>query len=174
MSDANERTVWEPKVPTLPEGGFQSWLNWETKFGEYGDPGYERMTFPITSVSAFGNNDPFDLIWTLYRGEDGLLLAVHASYYDAEGLRHPFIFIVHPDHRGKGIASKIARDLEDEFIANEAHRYGMSPAEFAALSRAELAALVVPDMYKNVEANQSGAGFLNKLVDQFYNVEKEF
>jgi GNAT superfamily N-acetyltransferase len=131
------------------------------------------MTFPITSVSAFGNNDPFDLIWTLYRGEDGLLLAVHASYYDAEGLRHPFIFIVHPDHRGKGIASKIARDLEDEFIANEAHRYGMSPAEFAALSRAELAALVVPDMYKDVETNPSGAGFLNKLVDKFYNVERE-
>jgi len=173
MSDVNEGIVWEPKVPTLPEGGFQTWLNYETKFGEYGDPGYERILLPIRSVKAFGNNDPFDLIWTLYRGEDGLLLAVHASYYDADGLRHPFIFIVHPDHRGKGIASKIARDLEDEFIANEAHRYGMTPAEFAALPRAELAALVVPDMYKDVEANPSGAGFLNKLVDQFYNVERE-
>jgi hypothetical protein len=28
-------------------------------------------------------------------------------------------------------------------------------------------------MYKDVEANPSGAGFLNKLVDQFYNVERE-
>ena len=81
--------------------------------------------------------------------------------------------MVHPDHRGKGIATKVALDLEQEFIANEAHRYGLSPAEFAAMSRAEMAALVVPDMYKDLEVNQSGAGFLNKLVDQFYNVERE-
>ena len=81
---------------------------------------------------------------------------------------------MHPDHRGKGIATQIALHLEEEFTANEAHRYGLTPAEFAAMPRAERAALVVPDMYKDVTVNNAGAGFLNKLVDQFYNVEKEF
>jgi GNAT superfamily N-acetyltransferase len=174
MSNSEEKSIWEPKVPTEPENTFSDWLNWENRFGEFGEPGYQRMVLPIKAPKVFGNDSSVDLIFTLYRGDDGLLLAVHASYYDAGGIRHPFVLIVHPDHRGKGVATKIAHDLEEEFVANEAHKYGMTPAEFAAMSRSEMAALVVPDMYKDVTTNQSGAGFLNSLVNKFYNVEKQF
>jgi GNAT superfamily N-acetyltransferase len=174
MSNTEQNSSWEPKIPTEPDNNFNDWLNWENKFGEYGQPGYERIILPIRAPKVFGTDSFVDLTWTLYRGEDGLLLGVHASYYDADEIRHPFVMTVHPDHRGKGIATQISLYLEEEFIANEAHKYGMTPAEFAAMPRAERAALVVPDIYKDVTTNSAGAGFLNNLVDKFYTVEKEF
>lgn len=174
MSNSGENKVWEPKVSTEPDNDFNDWLNWENRFGEYGEPGYERLTLSAKVPKVFGTDSPVDLIFTLLRNDDGLLIAVHASYFDADGIRHPFVMTVHPDHRGKGVATQISLHLEEEFVANEAHKYGLTPAEFAAMPRAERAALVVPDIYKDVTVNNAGAGFLNKLVDQFYNVEKEF
>jgi len=174
MSSAEQNSVWEPKVPTEPDNNFNDWLNWENRFGEYGEPGYERLTLPAKVPKVFGSDSPVDLIFTLLRDDDGLLIGVHASYFDTDGIRHPFLMTVHPDHRRKGIATQIALYLEEEFVANEAHKYGMSPAEFAAMPRSEMAALVVPDIYKDVTVNNAGAGFLNKIVDQFYNVEREF
>jgi GNAT superfamily N-acetyltransferase len=174
MSNTEQNSSWEPKIPTEPDNNFNDWLNWENRFSEYGDPGYERLTLPAKVPKVFGTDSTVDLIFTLLRGDDGLLLAVHASYFDADGIRHPFLLTVHPDHRGKGIATQVALYLEEEFVATQAHKYGMTTAEFAAMSRAERAALVVPDVYKDTTTNSAGAGFLNNLVDKFYNVEKEF
>lgn len=174
MSNANQNNTWEPKVPTENDSTFNDWLNWENRFGEYGTPGYEKFTLPIRAPKVFGTDSTVDLNFTLLRGDDGLLLALHASYFDADGIRHPFMLTVHPDHRGKGIATQVSLHLEEEFVATQAHKYGMTPAEFAAMPRAERAALVVPDIYKDTTTNSAGAGFLNNLVDKFYNVEKEF
>jgi GNAT superfamily N-acetyltransferase len=77
--------------------------------------------------------------------------------------------IVNPDYRGKGIATQMAIHLEQEFIAQEGPKYGFTPEEFAAMSRAERAALAVPDMYKDTMTNSAGAGFLNNFVDKLYN-----
>ena len=41
--------------------------------------------------------------------------------------------------------------------------------EFAAMPRAERAALVVPDMYNDTITNSASAGFLNSIVDKFFN-----
>jgi GNAT superfamily N-acetyltransferase len=166
MSNINNNTVWESKFPTEPDNNINDWFSWQNRFKEFGTPGYEKVTFPV----KVSNTDlPIDVTFTTYRNEDGILLAVHGCYYDESNIRHPFLMTVHPNHRGKGIATQVALHLEQEFIAQEGPKYGFTPEEFAAMPRAERAALVVPDMYKATLVNNAGAGFLNNLVDQFYN-----
>jgi hypothetical protein len=166
MNNANDNTIWESKLPTAPDNTIDDWFNWQNKFKEFGTPGYEKVTLPV----KVSNIDlPIDVTFTIYRNEDGLLLGVHGQYYDNSGIRHPFLMTVHPNHRGKGVATQFALYLEQEFIAQEGPKYGFTPEEFAAMPRAERAALVVPEMYKDTPVNNAGAGFLNNLVDQFYN-----
>lgn len=169
MSNINNNTVWEPLSSTVPDYPGEDWPIWENKFGKLGTPGYEKITSPISSMGFFGHNSFVDGIYTTYRNEDGILLAVHGCHYDESNIRHPFLMIVNPDYRGKGIATQMALHLEQEFIAQEGPKYGFTPEEFAAMPRAERAALVVPDMYNNTIANSATAGFLNSIVDKFFN-----
>jgi hypothetical protein len=169
MSNTNNNTDWEPLVPVIPDYPGEDWPMWEDKFGKLGTPGYEKITRLFSSFGFLGHANYVTAFYTTYRNEDGLLLGVHGQYYDDSGIRHPLLMIVNPDHRGKGIATLMALHLEQEFIAQEGPKYGFTPEEFAAMPRAERAALVVPEMYKDTMTNSAGAGLLNNLVDQFYN-----
>lgn len=172
MSNAEE--IWKPREPTEAEYTFQGWFNWENKFGEFGSPGYRDFIEPTKIPSVFGDDNPRDVSFTLYRQEgDGLLLCVVARYFDDAGVRHPLLMLVHPDHRGKGIATQVVLRNEEKFINEEAHVYGYTVEEFRAMPRAERAALAVP-LVLDVPVNEAGAGFLTHLSNVFYTVEKDF
>jgi len=169
MSDINNNTAWEPLVPVIPDYPGEDWPMWENRFGKLGTPGYEKTTSLFKSFGFLGHANFVTAFYTTYRNEDGLLLGIHGQYYDDSGMRHPLLMIVNPDHRGKGIATQMALHLEQEFIAQEGPKYGFTPEEFAAMPRAERAALVVPDMYNDTITNSASAGFLNSIVDKFFN-----
>jgi GNAT superfamily N-acetyltransferase len=171
MSNADDNKAFTPFIGTLPETDFSHWLFWETMFGESGEPGYFKKTSSMTNQTLFGHTSPVEVFYTTLRGEDGSLLCVHCQYYDENGIRKPYFMMVHPDSRGKGIATQMALHLEEEFIKTQAHRYGLTQAEFEAMPRHERAALVIPDMYDGVTTNNAGAGFGNKLVEKFFTNE---
>lgn len=172
MSNTNE--IWTPREPTDPEYTFEGWFNWENKFGEFGTPGYFDYVESMKIPGIFGDNEPREISFTLYRQEgDGLLLSVVARYFDDAGVRHPLLMLVHPDHRGKGIATQVVLRNEEKFINEEAHVYGYTVEEFRALPRAERAALTVPQVL-DVSVNEAGAGFLKHISNVFYTVEKDF
>jgi GNAT superfamily N-acetyltransferase len=172
MSDTNE--IWTPKAPTEPDYTFQGWFNWEQKFGEFGTPGYQDLEELMTIPKVFGDNIPRKIHFTLYRQDgDGLLLAVGVRYYTDAGVRQPLLMLVHPDHRGKGLATQFVLRQEEKFIAEEALAYGLSVEEFRALPRAERAAIAVPQVL-DVPHNEAGAGFAAHIANVFYTVEKSF
>jgi GNAT superfamily N-acetyltransferase len=147
------------------------WPFLERRFDKVGTPGFTQVVSPVKAPHIFKQDSPVDVIFTTYRDENGLLIGVHGFYYDKSNIRHPLIITVHPDHRGKGIATQLALYLEQQFIAQEGHKYGFTPEQFATMPRSQRAEIVVPDMYKNMTTNPAGAGFLNNIVDQFYNTE---
>ena len=171
MNDTNNNPVWEPLVGTLPPTDFSHWLFLETRFGEHGEPGFSKQTNSMTNQTLFGHNSPVDVFYTLLRDENGLLVCIHCQYYDENGIRKPYFIMVHPDARGKGIATQMALHIEEEFIATQAHKYGLTQEEFSTMPRHERAALVIPDMYNGLTTNDAGAGFANKLVDTFLQTE---
>jgi GNAT superfamily N-acetyltransferase len=172
MSDTNE--IWTPREPTEPEYTFQGWFNWENKFGEFGEPGYHDVEEFLKIPSVFGDETPKKVYFQLYRqDEDGLLLAIYARYETDTGVRQPILMLVHPDHRGKGIATKVILRSEEHFIDQRAAFYGYTPEEFRALPRAERAAVTIPGIL-DVPFNQAGAGFASHMTNIFYTVEKDF
>jgi len=172
MSNAEE--IWIPREPTESEYTFQGWFNWENKFGEFGTPGYWDFVEQTKIPSVFGDDNPRDVYFTLYRQDgDGLLLAVILRYRDESGELHPLLMLVHPDHRGKGIATQVLLRMEEKFINEEAHVYGYTVEDFRALPRAERAALVIPPKW-DVPTNEAGAGFATHASKMFYTVEKDF
>lgn len=171
MSDAQNNQVWQPLEPTKPnhdpEVQFLGWLGWEDRFGEYGEPGFSRFTRPTVASEFFGHSNPVDLEFTLYRGEDGLLLGIHAIYIDDDGIQRNFIMTVHPDHRRKGIATKMAQHIERLFVAEKGPMFGFTHEEFAAMSDAERAAIVLPKIFSpdKINTTPSLAGFANNFAE---------
>jgi GNAT superfamily N-acetyltransferase len=172
MSNTNE--IWTPRKPTEPEYTFEGWFNWENKFGEFGSPGYHDLEESLKIPKVFGDDNPHKVYFTLYRQDlDGLLLGVFARYYTDAGVRQPLLMLVHPDHRGKGIATQVILRNEEKFINEEAHVYGYTVEEFRALPRAERAVLVVPQIL-DVPVNEAGAGLSTHMSNIFHTVEKDF
>lgn len=183
MSDTQNSPLWETVKPTKPnhepEVQFLGWLGWEDRFGEYGEPGFSRFVRPTVASEFFGHGEPVDLTFTLYRGEDGLLLGIHAVYINEEGMNRVFMMSVHPDHRRKGIATKMAKHLEQIFIQEKSAQFGMTPEEFISMPDIERAKLVVPKLFVASEINTtpSMAGFLNKtastMLDGTFEVSRD-
>jgi len=76
--------------------------------------------------------------------------------------------MVHPDHQRQGLGTKMAVYLEEQFIAEEGHKYGFTDTEFAEMPRSQRASIVVSDIYQNAKTSDAGASFTNKLVDKFF------
>ena len=96
------------------------------------------------------------------------MLFISGRFYDQFNKRKPFIFMAHPDHQREGLGTKMAVYLEEQFIAEEGHKYGFTDTEFAEMPRAQRASIAVPDIYQNAKSSDAGASFLNKLVDKFF------
>lgn len=170
MSNTNE--IWQPGEPTEPEYTFQGWFNWENKFGEFGTPGYYDLEEFLKIPYLTGDETPIKIYFTLYRQDgDGLLVAIYARFADAAGIRHPLLMLVHPDHRGKGIATQVILRNDEEFLDDRAISFGYTPEEFRAMSRAERAAVTVPIML-DVKFNQAGAGIASHIANILYTVEE--
>lgn len=171
---SNSEEIWTPPPATDGEYTFDGWLHWETKFGEFGVSGYSEVEEFLKIPKVFGSEEPVKIFFTLYRQlEDGLLICVHLKYFDNEGVRHPLLMLVHPDHRGKGVATTMTLYLENKFIENEASSFGYTVEEFKALPRAERAALTVPKVF-DVSYNEAGRGLASHVTKMFYTVEKDF
>jgi GNAT superfamily N-acetyltransferase len=169
---SNTERIWTPTQITAPEYTFEGWFNWENKFGEFGTPGYHDVEEFLKIPGAFGDDTPRKVYFTLYRQDgDGLLLAIYARYANDAGIRHPLLMLVHPDHRGKGIATQVILRNDEEFLDDRAISFGYTPEEFRAMSRAERAAVTVPTML-DVPFNQAGAGIASHIANIFYTVEE--
>lgn len=116
MSDNSN--VWENVSPTIEqtqENFFSEWVGIEKKFGEFGEPGFSEQTITVRNFAGiFGHNDPVDVRFTLYRGDDGLLLCIHGCYIE-NGTQKPFVFNVHPDHQRQGIGTIMANFIIARF-----------------------------------------------------------
>ena len=122
MAVTTENSAWEnvsPSIEQTQENFFSEWSGIERKFGEFGAPGYSEQTITVRNFAAiFGHSDPVDVRFTLYRGEDGLLLCIHGCYLE-NGIQKPFIYNVHPDQQRQGIGTTVAQYIiaryEQEF-----------------------------------------------------------
>jgi hypothetical protein len=171
MSNINKDDFWENLNPTFEqteERYFETWVKFEERFGEFGTPGFSEQTAPVKSPGLFGHDNYQDVRYTFYRGEQGELLFISGRYYDESDIRHPFVYMSHPDHQRQGLGTKMALYLEEQFIAEEGHKYGFNESEFAELPRSQRASITVPDMYQNIAASDAGAAFMNKIVDTFF------
>ena len=118
---SNNEETWQPRTPTDGEYNFEGWLYWETKLGEFGNPGFMETTELMKMPQVFGSEEPRTIYMTTYRQDgDGLLLGILLRYYDDAGVRHPLLYLVHPDHRGKGIGTRMVLYQEEKFINEEA------------------------------------------------------
>lgn len=170
MSDINKDDFWINLSPTYEqteENYFENWDKFERKFGELGTPGFTEQTHSAKST-LFGHNNNVDIRYTLYRNEEGKLLFISGRYYDESNIRHPFVYMVHPDHQRQGLGTKMAVYLEEQFIAEEGHKYGFTETEFTEMPRSQRASIVVSGIYQNAKSSDAGASFLNKLVDKFF------
>jgi GNAT superfamily N-acetyltransferase len=170
MSDINKDEFWTDLTATFDqteEMFFEGWDAFEGRFGEYGTPGFTELVAPAKS-NMFGHNEYQDVHYIFYRAEDGKLLFISGAYYDQSDIRHPFIFMAHPDHRRQGLGTKMALYIEQKFIAEEASKYGFTDEEFREMPRAQRASIVVPGMYKDAVVSDASASFLNKTVNKFF------
>lgn len=108
---AEETTSWQNVSPTIEqtqENFFSEWAGIENRFGEFGQPGFSEQVKTVHNFpQIFGHSNPVDVRFTLFRGEDGLLLCIHGCYIE-DGIQKPFIFNVHPDHQRQGIGTMVA------------------------------------------------------------------
>lgn len=112
MSETNNN-VWENLLPNIETDYFSDWLALENLLGEFGEPGFENITRTMKWPTIEGGS-PLPLVFTCYRGDDGLLLGVFANYM-LDGLSKPFVFAVHPDHQRQGIGTLLADHVVNEF-----------------------------------------------------------
>ena len=174
MSDTSQNNYIKDlnvNVNASDEFAILEWPVLERRFDKVGTPGFTQVVNSVKAPHIFKKDSPVDVTFTLYRSGEGLLIGIHGFYYDDSNVRHPLIITVHPDHRGKGIATQIALYLEQQFIAQEGQKYGFTPDQFATMPRTQRADITVPGIFSDITTNTAGAGFLNNIVDQFYNTE---
>lgn len=145
----SENNTWEnvsPSIEQTQENFFSEWAGIERKFGEFGAPGYSEQTITVRNFAAiFGHSDPVDVRFTLYRGEDGLLLCIHGCYLE-NGIQKPFIYNVHPDYQRQGIGTMVANYI----IARYEQEFG-KPFSYT-------------DSWQNVTYTLPSANFANKYA----------
>lgn len=149
MAVTSENNTWEnvsPSIEQTQENFFSEWAGIERKFGEFGAPGYSEQTITVRNFAAiFGHSDPVDVRFTLYRGEDGLLLCIHGCYLE-NGIQKPFVYSVHPDHQRQGIGTTVAQYI----IARYEQEFG-KPFSYT-------------DSWQNVTYTLPSANFVNKYT----------
>jgi GNAT superfamily N-acetyltransferase len=94
---------------------FREWIFFEQKFGEFGTPGFTELIVPARFPDIFGHNDNHDVRFTLYRGEDGLLLFVHGCWINEDNVQKPFIWNAHPEYRRQGIGTMMANYIIERY-----------------------------------------------------------
>lgn len=125
MSDANVDKPWENLDTNIQDFTFAEWSFLESRFGEFGEPGFSKQTTLATAPHLFGHEDSVDVNILLYRGEDGLLLCVYGSYVKS-GVKKPFMLTVHPDYQKMGIASKVLDYEMNDFKNERGYDYDFS------------------------------------------------
>ena len=149
----NKNPAWQDLSSNLErseESFFNTWNHFETKFGEFGTSGFSDRTDKARFPTIFGHNNEIDVRVTLYRGEDGKLLCVAATYLDERtNIQKPFIFDVHPDHQRQGIGTMVV-DYILQQIENE---YGTD--------------FDYSKSWENIHLTEPSANFANKYVQKF-------
>ena len=138
MSDANVDKPWENLDTNIQNFTFAEWAFLESRFGEFGEPGFSKQTTPATAPHLFGHEDSVDINLYLYRGEDGLLLCVYGSYIK-DGVQKPFMLNVHPDYQNMGIASKVLDYSREEFLNERGYEYDFNEGLLGVKSTPALA-----------------------------------
>lgn len=110
MAVTTENNTWEnvsPSIEQTQENFFSEWAGIERKFGEFGAPGYSEQTITVRNFAAiFGHSDPVDVRFTLYRGEDGLLLCIHGCYLE-NGIQNRSCTVFIPIIKGKELEPQL-------------------------------------------------------------------
>lgn len=145
MSDINSN-FWENLTPSIEPNFFEDWLVLENLLGEFGEPGFADVTKNIRWPSI-NSDSPIPVVFTCYRGEDGLLLGISANYM-MDGVSKPFYFGVHPDHQRKGIGTLLA----DHFVNQFKETHGK---EFT-----------YKESWGDAETSESAANWANKYVKE--------
>ena len=147
MSDASVDKPWENLDTNIQDFTFAEWAFLESRFGEFGEPGFSKQTTPATAPHLFGHEDSVDVNIDLYRGEDGLLLCVYGSYIK-DGVQKPFMLNVHPDYQNMGIASKVLDYSREEFLNERGYEYDFNEGLLG------------------VKSTAAGAGWAQKYIEQ--------
>jgi ribosomal protein S18 acetylase RimI-like enzyme len=145
MSNINS-DFWENLTPSIEPNFFDDWLVLENLLGEFGEPGFADVTKNIRWPSI-NPDSPWPIVFTCYRGKDGLLLGISANYM-MDGVSKPFYFGVHPDHQRKGIGTLLADHFVNEF--KETHG-----KEFT-----------YKESWGDAETSESAANWANKYVKE--------
>lgn len=149
---SNASAPWQEvssSIERTEENFFQEWFSLEQKFGEFGTPGFSEQTLPARFPGIFGHNNTVNVRFTLYRGEDGLLLCVHGCYIE-DGIQKPFIFNVHPDHQRQGIGTMVANYIITRFEEEKNSEFNYE------------------DSWRNVTYTEPSANFVNKYAKWAY------
>jgi len=152
MSNTEENKTWQPIESSRSDLTFADWGMMEDRWGEYGDPGYTQFTLPVSFPHHFGHADKVDVNFTLLRNDDGLLVGVHGCYID-NGVQKPFIFMVHPDHQRKGIGTKMADHLRQQYTEARGHDF------------------TYEESFREIVTTEAMAGLINKYVNGVYQQE---
>ena len=125
MSNTNENQPWMNLNTNVQDFTFDEWAFMESRFGEFGEPGFSRQNTFAQAAHLFGDDGVVDVNILLYRGEDGLLLCVYGSHVK-DGVKKPFMLNVHPDYQKMGIASKVLDYEMDDFKSERGYDYDFS------------------------------------------------
>ena len=125
MSDANADKPWENLDTNIQDFTFAEWAFLESRFGEFGEPGFSRQNLAAQAKHLFGHEEQDNVNILLYRGDDGMLLCVYGSHVKS-GVKKPFMLTVHPDFQKMGIASKVLDYEMDDFKNERGYDYDFS------------------------------------------------
>jgi GNAT superfamily N-acetyltransferase len=148
MSNNENNNVWEDVSPNMEFDHFGDWINLENFLKEYKqEEQFTQNTFNMMHPEIIpGEKVP--VTFTSYRGDDGQLLGVHAFFTNKDGVRKPFVLVVHPDHQRQGIGTKIA-----DFIINQYEETHKTEFDYKSI-------------WGDVRTTESAAMFVNKRARQ--------
>ena len=144
MSNNENNDIWEDVLPNMEFDHFGDWINLEIYLGEYKE---EEQFSQITRNMQHPGIVPGEKVpvtFTSYRGDDGQLLGVHAFFTNSEGIRKPFLLVVHPDHQRKGIGTKLT-----DFIITQYEEIHQKEFDYK-------------NSWSDVQTTESAAMFVNK------------
>ena len=113
--------------PNYPDNQAANWDTFQRMFGKLGEPGYAETEKPLQAKHLFFHDEVVNVVWNTLRGEDGLLLCVHGTYIDKNGIRKELLFFVNPNHQRQGIGTqminyllaKYAEEVGDDYVIGE-------------------------------------------------------